>query len=603
MKKFLSILLTTAIVLTLVAASIPALTVSALEYKAVPFFDCDSTDGFGFNIAPEVDTTEKTSGTASIKMTFGDTIFQRGFEQAIDASGCDSLEFDVYVADLDALKAMDGDGQIEIGSAKANDQNELAWMPVNVLKDQVKATGWNHIVLPFSGAGKTGGDIDLSSVNWFRWYWVGAANRLTINFDSFEFTNSQAYAAVEEALDAEKNAVGFLLNGCNTADGVSGVTVCEEAGYYKTGTGSWKISLGKLMIVTSNMAAVDISKYNRIEFDLYVTDAEALAALSTESEFEITSSGKSDENELHWYPSEFLSGAVDGWNHIVLNLDDGRETGGAIDKTAVNYIRWYWVNNDNGVDGYIDNIRLLTENDETLLTEEYEFVVFENSEQVYLKNATAGKVAEKRFADRDTEVVYMFQVEHPWAVREVTFTAKVGAQLLLQAGTDVDHLEDVYRWTTDAIDENTNGATFSVGLNAGTYSFDLTGVLDLSQKVDTVWIRIADAYPEINGSANGWGGNIYTGVPAKLVVTYAFGVEPPVDEQPGTEPAPETGTTIETDAASQGAETETSSEAATQGDSETPAKKGGCGSSFGIGAACVALAGILGACVVSRRKE
>ena len=595
MKKLLSVLLTAAIALTLVAAGIPALTVSAISPVSVTFFDCDSTAGFGFNIAPAVDTTEKVQGTASIRITYGDTIFQRGFEEAIDASRCDTLEFDVFIEDLDALTAMDGSGQIEIGSGKANDVEELGWDPINTLTGQVKEAGWNHIVLPFATGGVTGGAIDTSRIDWFRWYWVGASNRLEICMDNFVFTNQLAYAQAAKALEDEAKGVGTLFNGCNSAEGFNGVTVSEETGFFKTGTGSWKFSLGAQMIESTGMTAADLSAYNRIEFDLYVTDADAVKELNGNSEFEISSSGKCDDKELHWLSETFTKDLQDGWNHVVLEFAEGSETNGPIDMSAVNYLRWYWVGNDSGVDAYIDNIRLLEASDETLLTEEYTFVVFEDSETQYLYNSNAGKTAEKRFSDRNTETVYLFTIDHSHAVRKITITGKFGAQLLLQAGTDGTNYSEVYRWESNEINESTDGSKYNRGLDGGVYTFDLTNFVELSKNVDTLYVRIADSYPTVNGTPNGWGGNIYTGEPVRLVVTYADIPSP--EDIPG-----EDETDAESDA--QPSETEAGSQGPAETSPETKAeKKGGCGSVLGLGTACLSVAGILGAALVIRKKD
>ncbi len=611
MKKVMAVILLVLIMLAPAITGILTQAADGPEKINVVFFNCDSTEGFGFNRAPTVDTANKTEGKASLKLEFGDTIFQRGFEEGIDATGCDTLEFDVYVANMDDLNAMDYvDGQIEITSSKTVDSQELAWNPLEVLKAQVKEEGWTHIILPFSEAGKTGGDIDLSHVNWFRWYWVGSQNRLTLNYDNFVFTNHEQYSKVEEALKSEQEGNGTLFNGCNSDAGITGVTVCEDEKYVKTGTGSWKFSLGAQMVVSSGLPTTDMSSFNRIEFDLYVSDAEAVKALKGDAEFEITSSGKSDEKEYHWYPTNFLQNVQDGWNHITLKFADAGETQGAPDLSAINYVRWYWVGNDAGVDAYIDNIRLLTAEEETLLTEEYEFVVFQRSEQPYIVSATAGKNTEKRFADQNLEVVYKFEIEHPVGARQITFTAKVGAQLLLQVGTDGENYEEVYRWTTDEITEDTDGATFNKGMSATVMTFDLTEFVELSKTVNTVYVRIADSYPQINGAGNGWGGNIYTGVPAALVVTYADGLDTPDEPEPPVETETE-GSEISESETQEPGNTETDGDKDSEsvppaGETDKPQdeeKKGGCGSVLGISALCLSLVSVAGTAVLICKKK
>ena len=215
MKKTLSIVMVLAMVLTIIAACIPAMTVSAVEPVTVTFFDCDSMEGFAFSKAYELDTANKTQGEASLKFSFGDSMFFKEFGTAVDASKCDALEFDLYVTDVAALVNMTkGDSQIEIGSAKTNDKEELGWTTRPFLEKQITAEGWNHIVLPFKDAGVTGGDIDLSEVDWFRWYWVGADALIDVNLDNFVFTNwnaAPAKADTSEGTFTSTRVQGFTV--------------------------------------------------------------------------------------------------------------------------------------------------------------------------------------------------------------------------------------------------------------------------------------------------------------------------------------------------------------------------------------------------------
>ena len=139
MKKVMAFILLVLIMLAPAITGIMTQAADGPEKINAVFFNCDSTEGFGFNIAPSVDTANKTEGNASLKLEFGDTIFQRAFEEGIDATGCDTLEFDVYVANMDDLDAMDYvDGQIEISSSQIHDSPLTSHKTYNSTKKYFK---------------------------------------------------------------------------------------------------------------------------------------------------------------------------------------------------------------------------------------------------------------------------------------------------------------------------------------------------------------------------------------------------------------------------------------------------------------------------------
>ncbi|MBQ3927019.1 MAG: hypothetical protein II710_00065, partial [Clostridia bacterium] len=94
---------------------------------------------------------------------------------------------------------------------------------------------------------------------------------------------------------------------------------------------------------------VDLTGMQYIEFDLYIPDITNYNNLTKNSEFEISSAGIHDKEETMWNNGSFLNGQtiVQGWNHIKVPLKDFTAT----DKTAVNWIRWYWVEPQASISG------------------------------------------------------------------------------------------------------------------------------------------------------------------------------------------------------------------------------------------------------------
>jgi hypothetical protein len=98
-----------------------------------------------------------------------------------------------------------------------------------------------------------------------------------------------------------------------------------------------------------------------LAFDFYVSDANLLGPpLNDDTQFEITSAGVSDQQELSWGYG-YLN-LQTGWNHLELPLRLGQSQGGEIDLTHVNHIRLFsWRFSENpGLIVKVDNIRFIS---------------------------------------------------------------------------------------------------------------------------------------------------------------------------------------------------------------------------------------------------
>lgn len=76
------------------------------------------------------------------------------------------LHFKWYISDIAALAGSTA-GQVELCSSGRADSQELSWNNSFISGCH---SGWNDIILDFKDGSSTGGDIDLSKINWFRFY-------------------------------------------------------------------------------------------------------------------------------------------------------------------------------------------------------------------------------------------------------------------------------------------------------------------------------------------------------------------------------------------------------------------------------------------------
>lgn len=182
------------------------------DEHTIPLFDCNAEVG-GF----QLDWDDKMAGTSSLSYTLGSwagihpqsgeeiivtqngqanfkfkTETYTGYD-TIDATKMDTLEFWFYVSDKDALAAAGfQDNAMELTSSGEPDNEEINWR-MSAILEQCTQDGWNAIRLPFLEATGQTGKIDLSRVNFFRWYFINAMNLpeqpITIKIDNIRLTD------------------------------------------------------------------------------------------------------------------------------------------------------------------------------------------------------------------------------------------------------------------------------------------------------------------------------------------------------------------------------------------------------------------------------
>ena len=238
MKKFLTIFLAALMVLSLVATM--AIGVGAedddSEEKSVLLWDADTKWTNGGNNWT-VDKQNQYEGEGCISLNLNgvtgvwspDVIFD-----AVDASGLDTLEFEIYLSDLGILDHLINnieDNGLEITSSGTCDYQEknIALKELaQMIKDNDPVVGWNHVALPLNRMSETRGNpddeskghlvgsCDFSKINYIRIYWVNMKNcgqDWIFKLDHFRITNAQAHekAQWEKFAEETKQAYADLI--------------------------------------------------------------------------------------------------------------------------------------------------------------------------------------------------------------------------------------------------------------------------------------------------------------------------------------------------------------------------------------------------------
>ena len=155
--------------------------------------DCDDLDGWN---APPVylDFSDPRQGMSSLRNDFEGNvvIFQCNIPVPVNARVSKEkgiLAMELYVSDVSLGDWESGDSSIEISSSGIHDRNELGW-PLR--KESLNLhNGWNHLELPLASAIPSGGDIDLTAINWIRIYHTKLPGGITFKLDHMRFIEAE----------------------------------------------------------------------------------------------------------------------------------------------------------------------------------------------------------------------------------------------------------------------------------------------------------------------------------------------------------------------------------------------------------------------------
>lgn len=137
--------------------------------------NADQANGWGWAGNGFVDQQDKKEGQASIKTTVegGGNLLLLQHNIAIPLNTRVSKELGelrlwFYISDPLQFDQDAEIGQFELSSSGEPDKNEFTW-PI-VANSMGLSAGWNELVFKFKDASVTGGDPDLSAINFFRVY-------------------------------------------------------------------------------------------------------------------------------------------------------------------------------------------------------------------------------------------------------------------------------------------------------------------------------------------------------------------------------------------------------------------------------------------------
>ncbi len=171
---------------------------SAADDRSISFMTCSVP--FGSFVT---DTMIKTAGYSSLMLSVGENSINATTFAPVDATGYDSLEFDLFIANPSFLEAEFADAGIELSSQGTNDNGELGWSLADILATQKIKEGWNHITLFFRDGKPDNNntvDFDPTAINFLRIFFVGTPTKYqgaTFGIDNLRLTKAAA------ELDAE----------------------------------------------------------------------------------------------------------------------------------------------------------------------------------------------------------------------------------------------------------------------------------------------------------------------------------------------------------------------------------------------------------------
>ena len=142
---------------------------------------CDALDGWasgGFDLS--LDTFDKKEGEACIRAEgIGVVILQKVFDtfdtEVTRANGF--MAFDLYVSDVSQFGP--GDSQFELTCSGQPDVQEVNWNIIAGLNN-----GWNKVELSLANAPA---DVNLSAVNFIRFYHTGMVGSIVLKIDHIRF--------------------------------------------------------------------------------------------------------------------------------------------------------------------------------------------------------------------------------------------------------------------------------------------------------------------------------------------------------------------------------------------------------------------------------
>jgi hypothetical protein len=309
----------------------------------LPIVNCDVKPGGMFTL----DTTSPAEGKGCWATAMAPAIAFQKLETAIDATGCNVIEFDLYISDLGALEILKQECALELSSGGVNDVQEIAFTGEQIVEyglyGQEWKVGWNHVVLRLEDAIATNGDgnvpFDISNVNFIRFYLLTATTSHTIKIDNIclsgkltvsETPTTPPDKPIETPDHPPKDTTAPVeIFDCDTLPSFHGDFELDQTNMVEgNGCISVTVTGTTYTIMDLTFDPIDAEGCDVLEFDLYISDPE-LFKTGRFFTIELSSSVKQNVAELSFFGAAFFGlepgqELKQGWNHVVLRLTDGK---------------------------------------------------------------------------------------------------------------------------------------------------------------------------------------------------------------------------------------------------------------------------------------
>ncbi|MBE6620326.1 MAG: hypothetical protein E7625_03055 [Ruminococcaceae bacterium] len=429
-------------------------------------------------------------------------------EAVIDISNMKYIEFDLYVSD-DKVLPNARNIWIELGSAGKCDHNEFSvefWNNQNPSLGLKK--GWNHIQLSlelFKNNGSNG-DLDMTKLNYFRFFTntkFTLTEEFTIAIDNVTFWDGT------DALEMDKAGVAL-------AQGREIITFApntEAQKPYEYKRDEWKYENRNPLdqYRTSNADGVVMYQFP-IEYAKTAQKVFFSAKMGGQMLLSVSTDGE------HWnevYKFEDAKAAADNScsnnRYASMHTFDLTEyvvdeDGGLLGEAV--YIKLQDAYPNSGWGGQIHfnanvTLEVIYDIPGFEANDAYSFTVGKENEKTYLVSEGTGLTETLRFADKNDAVIYKYNLERTEHLDRVSWGASVQGQYVISVSTDGTNWTEISRWVTgDSMD-------------ASSKLLDLSAGIDMSGKVEAIWVKISDAI-----TTDGNGGAVNNTRPVTLQVTY-----------------------------------------------------------------------------------
>lgn len=289
----------------------------------------------------------KVAYYAAEKKVIGNGIIANPVDVSAYKTG--SVHLSLYVNQVSNLKNYIN---FELTSSGKCDVDEYNWK----IEPADLKNGWNDVYLTFDEASILG-KPDLKALNFFRIFSAEVNENLVLILDNVYATNE---VLGDSAYSETKSEHGKMIMSCNTSTIFTSLTnmkLTTKKNEFVEGTGAFKTQYftaeKKILSYGTFANPVNISGYEQgsVHLSLYVDDVSKLKNPVT---FELSSSGKPDQNEFNWTikPADLKN----GWNDVYLTFEKAGVQFGAVDMTKINFFRLFSVEAKETVCMILDNV-------------------------------------------------------------------------------------------------------------------------------------------------------------------------------------------------------------------------------------------------------